>query len=105
MNSKGLTLIEVICSFSVLMVASLLIVPLLTDIRSDQKALSEKRNAVSTLQNKLHEYTDSPIAARIENNIDGIKFTFEVQQDYIEGCASWEDRNNKTERLCLYAPP
>ncbi|MCP3025696.1 type II secretion system protein [Halobacillus sp. A5] len=104
MNNNGFTLIEVICAFSVLMIAAVFLSPLLIEMRLEQKALSEKRNTILTLQNKLHEYTSDPSSAGGNQTENSIEFIFTPHSNYIEGCALWERVDEEKEKECLYAP-
>ncbi|GGF08080.1 hypothetical protein GCM10010954_03170 [Halobacillus andaensis] len=104
MNNNGFTLVEVISAFSVLMIAASLITPLLMEMRTAQHSLSIKRNALVTLQNKLHEYSTSSFEEAVNESIDQVHYTFNVHPNYREGCAEWKTKQNEEEKECLYAP-
>ncbi|UOQ93726.1 type II secretion system GspH family protein [Halobacillus shinanisalinarum] len=103
MNNKGFTIVEVICAFGLLIMISTAILPLLTELRTSQKALADERIITTQLQSELLQYkNETPDKFPFINKYELMTITFNQLDTYVEACATWETRHNNKE-LCLYA--
>ncbi|UOR12321.1 hypothetical protein [Halobacillus amylolyticus] len=103
MNNKGFTIVEIICAFGLLMMISTAIVPLLTELRISQKALSDERIITTQLQRELLQHKNEPPEEfPFINKYELMTVSFDQRDTYVEACARWVTRRSNKE-LCLYA--
>ncbi|TGB04315.1 type II secretion system protein [Halobacillus salinus] len=105
MNYRGFTLAETIFSFSLFLLVTLMILPLLIQVKVEQKELSIKRQAISSLHDQIvswREPHDALPYSRTDPEHPEVLYTFQYENGYIQGCADFNTTNMK--EVCLYVP-
>ncbi len=91
------------------MTAVIVFVPMISLLAKEQSVLSERRFILYELHDELQPYLwdSAPTPIDYITSRDGkmITYTFTKENNYIKGCASWENARKKAETLCLYGLP
>ena len=103
-------MIETLVTATLILTATITLVPLISQLNSEQKALSEKRDLANELHDRLqpflwNETTDLPQTDYDEKGKTEAKFSFESYSDYIKGCVYWKNALQREEEFCLFGIP
>lgn len=107
LNNKGFTLIEVLVSFSLIMLLATTFLPISSIIQQHTTILSDKRIVSSKLHDELldqlwgKQNLSSQSYTKIVNK-KLVSFDFIIENELTKGCAIWENAKNKNEKFCLY---
>jgi prepilin-type N-terminal cleavage/methylation domain-containing protein len=106
-NDKGFTISEVLVSLTVLLIICTAMLPLTTFVAQERKTLSYKRVITYKLQDELQTILQDDFVPTItwEENILSVDVIFqfkETNEQYIQGCATWNNLMNRQEEVCLY---
>ncbi|KGA95909.1 hypothetical protein AJ85_09480 [Alkalihalobacillus alcalophilus ATCC 27647 = CGMCC 1.3604] len=97
----GFTLIEVLLSFTLLNLISLMLVPVIIQLQQERLTLYEQEEALYILEEGIHHFMlEQPIPA-LKNQLFEQRINEEVRE--IEYCLQWQASNNKLYQSCLYA--
>lgn len=107
LNDKGFTISEVLVSLTVLLIISTAVLPLTTFVAQERKTLSQKRVITYKLQDELQVILQDDFVSTInwEENLQSADVTFqfkETNEQYIQGCATWNNLMSRQEEVCLY---
>lgn len=103
-------MIETLVTATLLLAATITLVPLISQLNSEQKALSEKREMANELHDRLQPFlwTETTELPKVVFNEDGkseAKFSFEMYSDFIKGCVYWKNALQREEEFCLFGIP
>jgi type II secretory pathway pseudopilin PulG len=106
-NDKGFTISEVLVSFTILLIICTAVLPLTTFVAKERKALSQKRVITYKLQDELQAILQDNLVPTItwEENIMSLDVMFqfkETNEQYIQGCATWNNSMSRKEEVCLH---
>ena len=110
-DSKGFSLIEVIAAFSILLTILITFVPIAYQLKLEENILSNRRNIQSVLHDQLQTYLFSSNTSSFPTHtnliIDNreVYITFMNENQWIKGCANWENAKQNKENFCLYGYP
>lgn len=103
---NGFTLIEVLVAMSIIFVLVATIIPIDIVLKQGRKTLQDKREITLHLHDTLLHYisTSELINVSTTETINGTFVTihFTEENEYIKGCATWENARDKHEQICLY---
>lgn len=103
MNSKGFTLAETVFSFSLFLLVTLTVLPILIQVRIEQKDLSTKRQAISTLHDDVISW-DQPLdvlpLTYTHPDHPSLVFKFTIKNHLIKGCTTTFNKE-----VCFYGAP
>lgn len=111
MSNKGFTLIEVLIATSIIVVMVTSIVPIATLLNYEREILSDRRTITYLLHDELQPFIweeDGKLfpviyTKSIKNKIVTLRFT--LQNEFIKGCAKWENVKQSNETVCLFGYP
>ena len=109
-KKNGYSLIEVIVASSIFLSAVAIFIPIVSKLQIEQHILSERSTAAHQLHEELQQYiwvnaSAVPAGYRKDVNSNTIEFDFEEENDYIKGCAAWQNAKQTKEFICLYGLP
>lgn len=103
---NGFTLIEVLIAASIIFLLISTILPISFLIEQERTVLSERRVLTAKLHDELQPFlwSNLEIPSSYSKRFDLIDVTlnFTYEEQYIKGCADWENARKKSERICLY---
>lgn len=100
-------MLETVSAFSILMLAALVILPLMAEVRSSQHDLSIERKIAYSLHEEFFTHVESTNSYPFSKSIFlpvPVHMLFKENEHWIKGCATWENHRGKTKEYCLYAP-
>ncbi|WP_327605832.1 prepilin-type N-terminal cleavage/methylation domain-containing protein [Virgibacillus tibetensis] len=108
LKNSGFTLIEVLIASSLLMMIVTTIVPLLSLLSYERTILGERRAVSYQLHDELQDYIwgeNETIPFSSIETIDEkeVLFEFKMENEFVKGCAKWENVKKFNEKICLYA--
>lgn len=94
LNEKGFTLIEMLASFSILLMISTFILPLLAEVVTERKNLELRNEGSVLLIEQVNHYHST---GNFEENIEikGAEYHFYKSNNQLH--VAWNNRNNKQE--------
>ncbi|WP_413379747.1 prepilin-type N-terminal cleavage/methylation domain-containing protein [Alkalihalobacillus sp. 1P02AB] len=97
----GFTLIEVLLSFSLLNLISLMLVPVIIELQQERLTLREQEEALYILEEGIHHFMLEQPIPELKNK----QFEQSINEDMgeIEYCLQWQASNHKLYQSCLYA--
>lgn len=110
-KQDGFVLTELLASFSILMMISFTLIPIILQLTIEQDILFQKRDIQSYLHDELLDFSmNTEIKKQIirkesERNNKQITITFSREHPLWKGCARWKNAKNQTEKTCLYHYP
>jgi prepilin-type N-terminal cleavage/methylation domain-containing protein len=109
-KNKGFTLIEVLIAATILMTVITTIVPIISLVQAERQVLSERRTLSLKLHDELQQFLwleDITLPAAYSETIHekAVQFTFIIENEYVKGCAEWQNAKRRTELFCLYGLP
>ena len=109
-KKNGYSLIEVIVASSIFLSAIAIFIPIVSKIQIEQHILTERRTVTHQLHEDLQHYIwvnarAVPAEYRKDINSTTIDFDFQKENDYIKGCAAWQNAKQTKESICLYGLP
>ncbi|MCA0970096.1 hypothetical protein LCM20_05825 [Halobacillus litoralis] len=105
MKHNGFSFVEVMFSFTLLLIVVLTILPLLVEVQLNQKELAVKRHALSTLHDHMQTLDPSslPLPSEVPDpDFSTILYSFKQEGSFIKGCTYFTHSEKK--EICLYAP-
>ncbi|WP_281975654.1 type II secretion system protein [Halobacillus litoralis] len=106
-KNEGFTMIETISAFSILLVITIFLLPILTFVQSSQKDLSLEREVHLLLHDEFYNYiqtSDEFPYFKSDTTILPVRMSFQIEKGWIEGCAEWKNHHKRSKEFCLYAP-
>ncbi len=109
-KQQGFILTELLASFSILMMISFTLVPIILQLSIEQNILFQKRDIQSFLHDELQIFSANSISnqnvkkERIYNN-EEVTLIFRKEGPLWKGCAIWDNVKNQSEEVCLYYYP
>lgn len=105
-NSEGFSLIEVLIAKSILLILLATFIPIYTTITFERAVLKNRVAITSALHDDLQPIIWNQ-ANRSSNTKhigtqQSVSFVFEEEQQYVKGCASWVNLQEREEVVCLY---
>ena len=109
-ETNGYSLIEVIVASSIFLSAVAVFIPIASNLQLEQHILTERRTVAHQLHEDLQQYiwldaSAVPAEYRKELNSNTINFEFEEENNFIKGCAAWQNAKQIKESICLYGLP
>jgi len=109
-KNDGFTLIEVLIAATLLLTVVTTIVPIISLVQSERQVLSERRTLSLKVHDELQQFLwleDITLPAGYTNTIHGreVQLTFKEENDYVKGCAKWQNAKKRNESFCLYGIP
>ncbi|MFD1038475.1 hypothetical protein ACFQ3N_08705 [Virgibacillus byunsanensis] len=107
LNNNGFSLIESLVANSIMMMIILTIVPIISLLNSESVALSNQREFVLFLHDELQPYIHNsneslPSSYTVKLNSSLVTFSFSSENEFIKGCAEWNNVKNQTKKHCIY---
>lgn len=109
-KQEGFILTELLASFSILMMISFTLVPIILQLSLEQNILFQKRDIQSFLHDELQIFSVNSISKqyvkkeKIHNN-EEITLIFNKEGPLWKGSAIWDNVKNQPEEICLYYYP
>lgn len=108
-NCNGFTFTEALVAFTITLVICFTIAPLIHLINNERESLYDRRVISShlhdTLQTYIYDKHHLPYDTLTTINKRETKLTFQLKNEHIKACASWENWLNRKETICLYGIP
>ena len=107
-NNSGYMLLNSLFSFSLFLILTLSLLPMITTVYKEQLILKERRYWLYALHDELQQpeiLASLPTTFSLEHHEKIANLTIERQSLLIEGCISWENIRGKEEHECLYTSP
>ncbi|MBO1005850.1 prepilin-type N-terminal cleavage/methylation domain-containing protein [Pseudogracilibacillus auburnensis] len=104
-NNKAFTFIETLVAMSILMMLVVTIIPIHTLMKQERKVLRDRRLIVSKLHDELQHMVWSNEELQhvsITINQRHVNIEFQLENELIKGCATWENVKQKEETFCLF---
>lgn len=106
-EKNGFSLIEVMISASILLGAVALFIPIISQVQMEQHILSERRLIANQLHSEIQYYIRTeekllPSGFYKQSSHTEIYFYFMKEDNFIKGCAQWQNAKKREENLCLY---
>lgn len=109
-KSDGFTLIEVMAALAVLTITAATTIPLLTQVYRERISVSQEREALAILQNRIELWTTSGKSSVPKNSVvhrSGtvyrMSWHLEDGKHTVKTCISWQGRNERRYEQCGYA--
>src|SRR5690554_6650517 len=105
MNRNGFTFIEALVSLNIIIFISLTVAPLSTLVMQERVNALLKRDVVHMLyEDLLYRANGNDATMHYEKSIQqtNVQFTFQLENEYMRGCANWENKKTRKETFCLY---
>lgn len=100
-------LIEVLIAATLILSMITLFVPIITLLEEERKIFSDRRLIGSKLHDELQPFLwgiqlgSEQSYTEIMNTIK-ITYVFKNENNFIKGCATWENVKGKNDEICLY---
>ena len=83
------------------------VLPLLSQIQSEEQVLSVRRSVAADLHNELQHHLAAETTMediQYEKHISHavVSYHFSVTEEKVKGCAGWNNVKNRKETFCLY---
>jgi len=108
-KNKGFTLAEVLIAMSILFTVILSITPITSVLEKEQDILNDKRLISLQLHDELQPFLwnnrQIPAANMRKINNKNVTFEFKHQNEYVKGCAKWENAKQINDQICIYGIP
>jgi len=106
-KSNGFTLIETLLAASLLLTVAATMVPIISLVNTEREILSERRTISLKTHDELQQFLwvkDAAIPADYLKTISKkeVRFTFKYENDFVKGCAEWQNAKKDHETFCLY---
>ncbi|MGM8365123.1 prepilin-type N-terminal cleavage/methylation domain-containing protein [Virgibacillus sp. W0181] len=107
-SSKGFTLTETLVATSIIFIMIGTILPIATLLHSEQDILADRRSIASHLHDELQSVIHdkhSPLPDMYTEKINNKNIRFQFKQNeenFIKGCATWQNGKQIEEEICLY---
>ncbi|WP_181350098.1 type II secretion system protein [Thalassobacillus sp. CUG 92003] len=107
MKPNGFSLIEAMLSLTVFLIITLSLLPVLVQTQHSERDLEVKRHALSRLHDHLLIAMADPNPSwpltKTETIFDSlITVQIESENGLIKACASWQERHQDNQEICLY---
>ncbi|WP_112181302.1 MULTISPECIES: hypothetical protein [Paraliobacillus] len=109
-KQQGFVITELLASFSILMMISFTLVPIILQLSIEQNILFQKRDIQSFLHDELQSFSENSNSSQdtqkdlVRNNKE-VTLSFIKEDPLWKGCAIWNNVKNQTEEICLYYYP
>ncbi|HLR08247.1 MAG TPA: prepilin-type N-terminal cleavage/methylation domain-containing protein [Bacillota bacterium] len=108
-KNKGFSLIEVMTSFSIVLMLILTLLPIVSLLNKERDVLNKRSLISIRLHDTLQDYIrlEHVTPDTRQTTVDGtdVHYTFTDEGEYVKGCAEWNNIKNETEEVCLYGYP
>jgi len=107
-NNRGYMLLNSLFSFSLFLILTLSLLPMINTVYKEQRILEERRYWLHTLHDELKrkdELTSLPTTIKLGQNKRVASVTFRYKSSLIEGCIEWKNERGTEEDECLYKKP
>ena len=107
-GNKGFTLIEVLVALSILISTVSVIIPITSLLYKEKQILSDRRAIAFHLHDEMQPFLWEGLPPSVYNDRlqnKEVTFQFTTENEFIKGCASWENVKNTEETFCLYGMP
>ncbi|MFA1821547.1 type II secretion system protein [Virgibacillus oceani] len=106
-KNEGFTLIEVLIATTILMTVVTTAVPIISMVQSERQVLSERRTISLKVHDELQQFLwleDITLPTAYSETIHekAVQFTFKKENEYVKGCAEWQNAKRRSESFCLY---
>lgn len=105
-KNNGFSVVEVLVSASVILMLMTTIIPVTSLLEKERTVLGDRRIFVNRLHDELQPFLWSdlsfPATYLILINQTDVTFNFTRKENYVKGCATWENARKKRETFCLY---
>lgn len=108
-KNNGFSLAEILIASAILMSVATTVLPIISLLHSERQVLSDRRALSLMVHDELQQFlwTDTaPPAAYVKTiRKKEVQFTFVQENEYVKGCAEWENAKKRHEAFCLYGLP
>ncbi len=107
-NRNGFTLIEVLIASGIIFTAIATFMPIISTLDIEQKVLSDRRKLAYLLHDELQQFiwsSNTLLPVAFTKTVDSymeVQFDFQIENEFIKGCAEWNNAKNTEEQLCFY---
>ncbi|KGX89184.1 hypothetical protein [Pontibacillus litoralis] len=106
-NYNGFISLTSLYSFSLFLILSLSLLPIVATIQAEQSFLQEERHVVHALANELQQalyYKKEAFPFVISTTISSepVTISFTIDGEMIKGCAHWSTIRHEERKECLY---
>mgnify|MGYP005850824387 CR=1 FL=1 len=110
-KQNGFVLSELLVSFSLIMMVSFTLLPIILQLKVEQNILFQYREIQSQLHNELQSFSSTTSTESIyfkkelEINNAVVIITCEKEDKLWKGCATWNNVKTQKEKICQYYHP
>ncbi|WP_164216103.1 hypothetical protein [Virgibacillus sp. YIM 98842] len=109
-KSNGFTFIETLIAASLLLTAVTTVVPIISLMHTEREVLSERRAISLELHDELQQFLwteEAPVPSDYLkiNDKKEVRYTFQYENEFVKGCAEWQNAKKIHESFCLYGLP
>src|SRR5699024_8782188 len=109
-KNDGFTLIEVIIAATLLMTVITTVVPIISLVHSERQVLSDRRAISLKVHDNLQPFLwlkNQILTANYSeiNHEKEVQITCKKENNYVKGCAEWQNAKRRSETFCLHGLP
>jgi len=104
-KNEGFSLSEVIIAMGVLLMLVATVLPIHQKVTADEHRIKHHQLIKLALHNELQAYilTDKPLDSfKSQVAKKDVQMSFTMEDEYVKGCATWENVLKEKEKSCLY---